>query len=68
MPRPLALVSDEAGALQHAQVLRDGGSTHGELGCELAHRPGAGTEELEDLPPRRIAERVERMSVSLHLP
>ena len=67
MPRPLAPVSDEAGVPQDAQVLRDGRSAHGKLGCELTHRPGAAAKELEDLPPRRIAERVERMSVSLHL-
>jgi hypothetical protein len=61
-------MSDEAGFLEDAQVLRDGGPRHGEPGRELADRPRAGPEELEDLPPRRVAERVERMSVSLHLP
>jgi hypothetical protein len=28
----------------------------------------AGAQELEDLSPRGVAERVERMSVSMHLP
>jgi hypothetical protein len=61
-------MGNEAGFLEDTQVLGDGWPAHGELRCEFAHRAGATPQELEDLPSRRIAERVERVSVSLHLP
>jgi hypothetical protein len=61
-------VDDEAGLLEDAEVLRDGGAADREVGRELAHRPRPAAEELEDLPPRRVAQRVQRMTVSSHLP
>jgi hypothetical protein len=59
---------DEARVLEDAQVLGDRRPAHGQLRRELADRPRPPAQQLEDLPPRRIAERVERMTVSLHLP
>jgi len=64
VPRPHSLVGDETSALEDAQMLRDRGPAHGELGCELADGPGPAAKELEYLSPSRIAERVQRMSVS----
>jgi hypothetical protein len=61
-------VRDETDRLQNAQMLRDRRSAHRELGCKVADRSRPRAEELEDLPSRRIAERVERMTVSTHLP
>jgi hypothetical protein len=49
-------------------MLRDGRPAYRELVGELSDRPRSAAEKLEDLPPCRIAERVERMSVSMHLP
>jgi hypothetical protein len=49
-------------------VLGDGRPADRQLRGELADRPGARAEKLEDLSPCRIAEGVERMSVSNHLP
>src|SRR5436305_3346440 len=54
-PRARALGRDEACALEHAQVLRDGGPAHRQPGGELAHRERAAAEPLEDRPPRRVA-------------
>jgi hypothetical protein len=61
-------MGDEAHVLENTQVLRDRGSADGEPGCEVPDRPGPGAEKLEDLPPRRVSQRVQRMSVSYHLP
>jgi hypothetical protein len=61
-------MGDETDVLEDAQVLRDGGPAHRQIGGEVPDRPRAGAKELEDLSPRRVAERVERMSVSTHLP
>jgi hypothetical protein len=49
-------------------MLRDRRPADRKLGCEVADRSRPRAEELEDLPARRIAECVERMFVSLHLP
>ena len=68
MPRPVALVRDEADVLEDTQVLRDGRPADGKARRELAYGPWSRTQQLEDLPPGRVAERVEGMSVSLHLP
>jgi hypothetical protein len=45
-------------------VLGHSRPAHGNLAGELADRARAPAEELEDVPPRRVAERVEGMSVS----
>ena len=68
VPRPVAPVRDEPGVLQHSQMLGHGGPAHGKLGCELADGARPRAQALEDLPPRRVAERVERVPVSIHLP
>jgi hypothetical protein len=59
---------DETDALEDAQMLRDRGPTHREPECQVADRSRPRAKELEDPAPCRIAERVEGMSVSLHLP
>jgi hypothetical protein len=61
-------VRDETDVLEDAKVLRDGRPADRESGRQLADGAWPGAEQLEDLPPRRVAERVERMSVSYHLP
>jgi hypothetical protein len=61
-------MGNEADVLEHAEVLRDGRPADGKAGRELAHRTWARPKQLEDLPPRRVTERVEWMAVSLHLP
>jgi hypothetical protein len=61
-------VHDETDVLEDAQVLRDRGPAHGQRGGELSDGPWAAAEELEHLPPGAVTERVERMSVSVHLP
>ena len=68
MPRPVAAVRDEARVLQDSEMLGDGGTAHRKLGGELADGARPRAQELEDLPASRVAERVERVSVSLHLP
>jgi hypothetical protein len=68
MPRPVSPMHDEADVLEDAQVLRHGRPADGKPCRELAHRAGSRTEQLEDLPPRRVSERVQWVSVSLHLP
>jgi hypothetical protein len=48
-------------------VLRDGGPADRQLAGELAHRPWALGEALEDRAPRRVAQRVPSISlVSCH--
>jgi hypothetical protein len=59
-------MGDEADVLEDAQVLRDGRPAHRKPGRELTHRPGARAKQLEDLPPRRVAKGVQRVSVSQH--
>jgi hypothetical protein len=49
-------------------VLGDGWPADRQLRSELSDRARSRAEKLEDLPPRRVAEGVERMSVSIHLP
>jgi len=68
MPRPASSVTDEADVLEDAEVLRDGRPADRKPGSELANGSRPRAEELEDLPPRRVAQRVERMVVSIHLP
>ena len=64
----IATIHHQADLLEDAQMLRDGRPAHGKPSSELADGARTGAEELEDLAPRRVAERVERMSVSNHLP
>src|SRR5581483_7025000 len=52
----LAAARNQAGALQHAQVLGDGGTADRERRRQLLHRGGAGGEAGEDRPSRRIGE------------
>jgi hypothetical protein len=61
-------VHDETDVLEDAQVLRDRRPAHGQRGGELSDGPRPAAEELEHLPPGAVTERVERMSVSIHLP
>jgi hypothetical protein len=68
VPRSVPPMRDETDSLEDAQVLRDRRSADRKPGCEVAHRSRPRAEELEDLPACRIAERVEGMCVSLHLP
>jgi hypothetical protein len=51
----------EAGALQHAHVLGDGGKRHGEARGELADGAIAGSETREDIATRGIGEGGERV-------
>jgi hypothetical protein len=59
---------DEARILEDAEMLRDRGAAHRDLRGEVAHGLRAAAEELEDQPASRVAEGVERVSVSFHLP
>jgi hypothetical protein len=46
----LLLVRYETGALQDAEVLRNGGAAYREVGCNLADRPGLGSDAgIKDL-------------------
>ena len=61
-------MGNEAYLLENSQVLRDRWTTDRQPVGELADGARPGAEQLEDLPPRRVAESVERVSVRLHLP
>src|SRR6185295_17813978 len=53
-PLSIATARHEAGALQHLQVLRDGGQAHVEGVGQLRDRRLTGAEAGEDRPPRGI--------------
>src|SRR3954447_1931579 len=55
-PLRVAAAGDEAGALEHLQMLGDGGKTHVERLGELRHRRLAGRETGQDGPPGRVGE------------
>src|SRR3954454_8279149 len=55
-PLRVASARDEAGALEHAQVLRHGRQAHVEGVREIRHRLLARREPREDRAPRRIGE------------
>src|SRR3954454_13501496 len=55
-PLRLAAARDKTGALQHLEMLGDGGKAHGERLGELRHRRFARHEPRENGPPRRIGE------------
>ena len=59
---PLRVVADadQAGALEHLQVLRDGWLAHREWRGELSHRRLACREAGEDGAARRVGQREER--------
>src|SRR5262245_41660425 len=50
---------DEAGAVQHAQVLRDGSEGHWDMAGEFLHAALAAGQQLEGAAPVRIGERLE---------
>src|ERR1700756_3191525 len=58
-PLRVAAAGDEAGALEHLEVLRDGGEAHRERLGELGNRGYARREARQDGPARRIGERGE---------
>ena len=68
MSRSVLAMGDEPGILEDTQVLGDGGTAYRKVACELADLTRTGAQELEDVPSRRVAERIQRMSVSRHLP
>src|SRR6266508_924462 len=55
-PLRLAAACDEAGALQHLEMLGDGGKAHLKRLCELGHRGFAQREPRQDGAARRIGE------------
>src|SRR5207245_8454315 len=55
-PLRLAAARDQAGALQHLEMLRDAGKAHVEGLGELGHRGLAQSEPCQDGAPRRIGE------------
>src|SRR5439155_22197956 len=67
-PGTLLTIRHQARLLQDLEVLGDGGTADGDVGGNLTHRPRPASEQLEDRPPGGIAERVQRLPVSLHLP
>jgi len=52
----LAAARDQAGALQHLEMLGDGGEAHLEGLCQLRHRGLAQRQPRQDGPPRGIGE------------
>ena len=66
--RAVSPMGDETCVLEDAKMLRHGGSAHGKSRRKVADRSRAGPEQLEDLSSRRVAQCVERVTVSNHLP
>jgi hypothetical protein len=62
--RSLGAISDQAGVLEHAQMLRHRWPADRQAARDLANRPRAGTELLKNLPPGRIGERHKGILVS----
>jgi hypothetical protein len=56
----LAFARDQAGALEHAHVLGDGGQRHTERRGDLAHARRATREAGQDRPSRGVGKRAER--------
>lgn len=67
--RPLSVVCDQIGTLEHPQMLRNGRAAHRELSSEFTYRQWSGFHQpLHDRAPGRIAECIELdRVVSLHL-
>src|ERR1051326_3429725 len=61
-PLRVAAAGDEAGALEHLQMLRDRWEAHVERRGDLRDRRLAGREVRQDRPPGRIGERRERIA------
>jgi hypothetical protein len=63
-PPPLRLLSlrDQPRALEHAEVLRDGGQAHVERLGELGDRAFAREETRQDRPARRVCQGGERVA------
>jgi hypothetical protein len=57
-PRPLPPLGDEAGALEDAQVLRDGRTRDGEMRCDLPCRQLVSPDQAEDRPASRLGDGV----------
>src|SRR5262245_46991946 len=55
-PLRLAPAQDQAGALQHLEMLGDGGKAHVEGFGELGHRGFAGRKPGQDGPARRVGQ------------
>src|SRR5262245_38979808 len=55
-PLRLAPAQDQAGALQHLEMLGDGGKTHVEGLGELRHRGFAGRKPRQNGPARRVGQ------------
>ena len=62
----ISAVAHEPGSLQHLEVLRDGGSAHGEVRGELTHRLRTAAQLFEHRTPSRVGQRLDRRSVSCH--
>src|SRR3954454_8161608 len=58
-PRSLAPLTHETGLLEYAQVLRNRRARHFEARCDRARRQLALTDQLENLPPPRLSERLD---------
>ena len=58
---------DEPGVLEDAQMLQDAEAGHLELRLELGERAAVALEEpVEEMPPRRVCERLEHPVVVVH--
>jgi hypothetical protein len=57
---PGPLIGDDPGAEKDAQVPAHGRSRRGDRRRQLASSPGAGTQQLHDLTPRRVRQRLEK--------
>ncbi len=68
MAGAVSAMGDEPGLLEDAQVLGDRGAAHGQIAGEVSDRARPRPQQLEDLPPGRVAQRVEGVCVSNHLP
>lgn len=67
-PVTLGTIDHQPRIFQNAEMLGDGGPADGEFAGQLAHRPRAVEEPLEDRPPGRITQGIQllRMLVSNH--
>jgi hypothetical protein len=58
----LGAIGDQAGVLEQLQMPRDRGAADRQLVGELANGAIAGAQQLDDRPPVRVAEGVERIA------
>jgi hypothetical protein len=67
VPTGRSPVDDQAGVLEHAQVLGDRRSADRQLGGQLADRPRSASQQLEDRAPGWVTQNPESgISVSPH--